>query len=108
MSVSCFQTRLGCAFFFQMYIIFPLYIMIFSISICGVIYEIIPVNVKIVNIFKDKNEKEESADPVDSALPTNSKLIISNVDLDLYVQNLNLGTNMMRKSSLNLPIIILW
>ena len=50
--------------------------MIFSISICGVIYEIIPVNVKIVNIFKDKNGKEESADPVDSALPTNSKLII--------------------------------
>ena len=52
--------------FFQMYIIFPLYIMIFSISICGVIYEIIPVNVKIVKIFKDKNGKEESADPVDS------------------------------------------
>ena len=50
--------------------------MIFSISICGVIYEIIPVNVKIVKIFKDKNGKEESADPVDSVLPTNSKLII--------------------------------
>ena len=47
-SVSCFQARSGCDIFFQMYIIFPLYIMIFSISICGVIYEIIPVNVKIV------------------------------------------------------------
>ena len=50
--------------------------MIFSISICGVIYEIIPVNVKIVKSFKDKNGKEESPDPVDSVLPTGGKLII--------------------------------
>ena len=47
-----------------------------NILVSGVIYELIPVHVRIVKMFKDRNGNEESAYPVDSAMTTNSELIM--------------------------------